>query len=128
MSLTDGKRKNKRNAKHPLNWGERVRLVKRFLTDSQSRRKRNPENSYTYQPSDAIKIGGAIRSFSVEDKKAIEVDVCSGLDAAISACETLLANIETYHAAYGLEHFDDAETPEGKTQMPWPNASDLTMP
>ena len=128
MPLKDGKRKNKRDGKHPMNWGERVRLVKRFMTDADSRRPRKKENTYTYQPSDAIKIGGAIRNFSAEDKKEIEIDVCSGLDAAISACETLLANIETYHAAYGLEHFDDAETPEGKTQMPWPNASDLTMP
>jgi hypothetical protein len=125
------KKSTKKNAKkttHPLNQGERVRKVRRFAALAGEERKGKKNNSYTYQPSEAVRIGGHLETFSAEDKAAIEIDVYSGLDAAISASESLLANIETYHAAYGLEHFDDAESPDGKTNMPWVGASDLTMP
>jgi hypothetical protein len=128
MGLKDGKRRVQKKQSHALNKDSALTRVKRFLSNSADERTRNKHNHYTYQPSDAVKIGGAILNFSVEDKAAIEEDVYSGLDAAISACDTLLANIATYHAAYGLEHFDAGETPEGKTSMPWPGASDLTMP
>ncbi len=91
-------------------------------------RKVKKSNTFTYSPSDALSLGGVIRRLTVEDKAEMELNVYSSITASLSQTETLYANVETYFAAYGLEHFNGGETPDGHTNMPWPNASDITLP
>lgn len=101
---------------------------KRFFIEPTEERKIKKGNTYTYQPSEAFRLGGKMVTFTVEDKAQIETDVYSSITSGLSAFETLHANIETYFAAYGQEHIDAGETPDGSTNFPWPNASDITVP